>query len=315
MEFLNIAYAYLKILRIINLLIIAFTQVLVQYFLILPATKGFAVLNHVNFCLFVLTTMIIAGAGYVVNDIYDQKIDIINKKDLCIIPRFISVKNAWYYYFLLVLVGGLISFYIAIETKNLMHWWIFPISNLLLYFYARKYKSSILVGNVLVSLFVSMVWGILFYAQATGSHPAYISSKVNHNISLLSIGIIVTVFAFLVNMSREIIKDIEDIEGDKLFNVKSLATTYGVDIGKNAASVCLYLLTFLMIYFMIWAQFNFETKMYFFIFIFGMNGIILFKIRTAVHKKDFTSISKYLKILMLLGLFGVFIYLRSSNLS
>lgn len=100
--------------------------------------------------------MLIAAGGYIINDIIDYNTDIINKPQKTYFQNQIPTRYGKMYYYGVLLVGMLLSIYIAIKTNNLPLISLYPLACSILYIYSKKYKSSILVGNIIVSLFVGL---------------------------------------------------------------------------------------------------------------------------------------------------------------
>jgi len=214
---------YIRILRPTNLAIIILSQYFIQYHVIDLLVEGELLMTPFIWSLFVLTTCIIAATGYIINDVYDVEIDTVNKPEKTFIPQKITVAQALRYYWAWVLVGFAISVYIANTIDFISHLWLYPLCVAVLYFYASHIKSSVLWGNIIVSLFVAWVWGILFYVEATQHGEIHI---------LYYIGIVFSIIGFFINLMREIIKDIEDKDGDSLQNIKTLPIVYGIQTSK-----------------------------------------------------------------------------------
>ena len=110
--------AYLKVIRPLNLFLIAFTQLILHYCIYLPNIEK-ASLSPLQFFLLVLCTLTIAAGGYLINDIYDYKADIINKPHKTWVGQQLTVHASWFYYFFLLVSGLLIAAYLAWATENL----------------------------------------------------------------------------------------------------------------------------------------------------------------------------------------------------
>ncbi|MBK7525505.1 MAG: geranylgeranylglycerol-phosphate geranylgeranyltransferase [Saprospiraceae bacterium] len=305
MEFLKNTSAYFYILRPKNLFLIALTMTILQYMVIINFTPGTPVLHQIHFPIFVLITLIIAGSGYLVNDIFDYEIDKINKPDKMYFSESFSLQSAWKYYYFLIITGLLLSVFIAVKTSHIFNLWIYPLVVWVLYGYAKKWKSSVLIGNIIVSLFVGFVWAILFYVEFTtadSSARPEISSGL-----LLEFFIVYFVFAFLINLMREVIKDIEDIEGDKMQNIKTLPLIVGV---KNAVFFVMIIQSILLLLIAIWiwksdATQLYEIRMFYVLFIICPLLYIFIKLLQARNKKDFSLISRLIKMVMFSALIGI----------
>jgi 4-hydroxybenzoate polyprenyltransferase len=306
MGFLTNIWPFFLILRPKNLALIVFTMTVLQYGVIHQITTGSPVLDLQGFILFVLTTLLIAGSGNLVNDIFDRDTDKINKPEKTYIPRFISLKQAWIYYLFLVFTGFGLALYIAFSTGHLADIWIYPVAVSGLYFYAKQFKSSILVGNILVSAFISLVWGILFYVEFSGRNDSLYQDPQHINI-LQTLALPYMLFAFLINVAREIVKDLEDLEGDKKNNIQTYPIMFGVKKTKNLLNLLTLCLVGSISYWLFFTKMTegFENRFFYLIFIILPLILVLTKTRTATLKKDYHFLSSVLKLIMVFALIGM----------
>jgi 4-hydroxybenzoate polyprenyltransferase len=228
--------SFLRLIRYINLLYIAFTQYLIQYTIIRPilAQAGVApTLDHLHFFLLVLSTILIAAAGYVINDYFDVMIDSINKPRRIVIDRTIKRRTAMLLHQFMTGAGVLIGFYVAWKAGNLKLGLIHPIVAGLLWFYSTGYKRQLLIGNIVVSFLTAMVVMIV----ALYEHHLFAPSDAGVNAAAYSIFIIIFfyfLFAFLISLVRELVKDLEDVEGDRQYGCRTLPIVAGVQNTKLA---------------------------------------------------------------------------------
>ncbi|MFC1887315.1 geranylgeranylglycerol-phosphate geranylgeranyltransferase [Candidatus Cloacimonadota bacterium] len=211
------------------------------YFLILRPINFFSVLitvlfgalfrNKIPFNLNILFAMIsaslISGAGYVINDFFDLKIDVVNRPNRVIPSGRISPKAA-YLYSVFLFVLGIITSYL---TANIYCVIMAIINSLLLFLYARYYKKTLLAGNLIVSY---SAFSCFIYGGLTAGN--------------LKNSFILGLFAFLFTFIREIVKDAEDIEGDRQFGVRSLAIYAGKKVVIWTSSFFVLLITILFLY-------------------------------------------------------------------
>jgi len=178
----------------------------------------------INIFLGYLTTAFIAAGGYAINDAYDVEIDKINMPHRAIPSGLITPKQAMIYAVILYMLGILMALIIDILACIIA-----GIGAFLLFLYAAYFKRTGFVGNLLVSILTAIPFifgGIITESYETLIYPA--------------------LFAFLLILGREVIKDIEDVRGDKLENVQSLALRYGVKPARNMAILTLLLLVLLV---------------------------------------------------------------------
>lgn len=297
---------FLKLIRFPNLLIVAFTQYLLNYLVLLPALKTARLsptLNAFHFFLFVLTTLIIAAGGYVINDLTDYKIDCINKPEKVIVNKIISLKTARHYYLALTIFGFVISGYLALYVNNLPLLIIYPIAVGLLYFYSRHLKKTALLGNSIVALFCAFVAGIVLFAERESYFQLKkIAPPIADEIWLLFLGY--SIFALLSTLFREIVKDLEDRQGDLMADSKTLPIVLGNRTTKIIASFFAGLLLVLVVWFASWLSEKSQLPA----LQFTWAGIILpllfslFYLSCAKTKKQFHQLSALIKFIMLSGI-------------
>lgn len=295
----------LKIIRPKNLVIVAISQVLIYVVYILPLLGETTALGGNLWWMFVVDTILIAASGYIVNDIYDQQSDMTNKPEKIFIGKNgLTEKQGWIYYWIIVIVGFVIAGYIALSIHKLHLLIIYPTAVLLLFLYSYSWKKKPYIGNLVVALFCAFVPGIIWFAELDTLGLLAIQSPYKHQF-IISIFLAYISFAFLSTMVREVIKDIEDVDGDKLAGYLTAPIKYGVNGTKNSA---LAFGGLLLLSYGLWIR-GFSGSEFLPIFILVSLGLglptlfILFKLLKSVHKLDFGKLSKWLKYLMVVSLF------------
>jgi len=231
-----------------------------------------------------LAILFTAAAGYVINDILDIEEDIINKPDKCIIAKHISIKSGLVFYGLLLISSLLFGFLTGLSMGLVC-----TLISVLLYFYSSDLKATTLWGNILVSLMNGVV--VFFSAQG-------VEDKFNGYFAEYAF------LAFLITMAREIVKDIEDIGGDKAKEYETFPIVYGPQKAVWLGMGSLTLLNIHVVYLIM------ESKnLYFGIFsaVFVLLPVFYFyyKLLSAEEKADYTRIQKLLKWLMVSGILSV----------
>ena len=197
--------ATLNISRPLNLLIV-FITVLVAGFIC--SVKNEIILNTI---LAGISASFIAVGGYVINDYVDIKIDKINRPERPLASGIISSRFAIFFYLITSLIGLAIAL-----VMNLSMFFIAAASVILLFIYSYKFKSIILLGNLTVAIL-------------TGLTFIYGGMSVNN----ISFAIIPALFALLINFIREIVKDMEDVEGDIKNGIETFPYKFGFSFAKN----------------------------------------------------------------------------------
>jgi len=290
------------IIRWQNITMIGLIQIMVAYY-ISALFFEFSSLNIIQFTAILFATLFIAIGGYIINDIYDIDIDKINKPAHLWIPSFSSKEVAKNIYYFITSIGLLLGVFVSLSTQQAIGvlWFILPA--LALYLYAIKFKKVFVVGNLIVSSLIGFsILIVAFFENGISKNPTqYIFSFW---------GVIWTLvfFAFVVNLIREIVKDSEDIIGDQANAVQSIPTRYGDTKTKTIISVLILFiigaLTLLSIYL-------FRTQILISLYLlFGIIpgfGILLSQLQKASTNTHYNKLSKMLKLLMLIGLFSVFL--------
>lgn len=294
--------SFLKLIRTGNLVFIALTMYLIKYGLFEPF--GMAVtLNLLGFSLLVLAVVCVAASGYVINDIFDVKADARNKPDRTIINKSISEKNAYTLFFILNIIGVGLGFYLSnmIGRPGFSAFFIF--GSAILYLYNSQFQQTILVGNILVSVIVGLVpVGVGLYDLL----PAITDQNQQTQSVIFSILIDYSIFAFLINLLREIVKDQEDIDGDYNAGYKTLP----IVLGKKRTNKILFGLSLLPLGFLIFYIYkylfeNIPAIIYTLLLLVGPLLFFLINIWSAERKTEYSRLSLVLKGILFFGLISI----------
>jgi len=301
--------AFFKLIRWKNLLMIALVQYLIKYALLLPFTESHGVittLNHYHFALLVLSTLLIAAGGYVINDIYDLQTDTINKPEKIIINKQISEKEGFTIFMALNIIGVGLGFYLSNYVGTSALFVIFFTSSALLYIYASALKQMLLIGNIVVSAVVALA------ILTIGIFELFpVMNFENKGVQMLFLNIIrdYAIFAFLVSLIREIVKDIEDIDGDYKAGMQTLPVAIGRERANKVAFVLSVLTLLSVVYYVITYLFKQQIVMgYFLVFVVAPLIYICIKLFKAAHKTQYKHISFILKLVMLTGMLSLALY-------
>ncbi len=264
-------------------------------------------LNEWQYALLVLSTVLIAAAGYVINNILDQQTDWNNKPQDVIVGKTISETKAYNIYIGLNSTGVAIGFYLAnvIDKPNFAA--LFIVIAATLYIYATSLKQLALVGNIIVALLLSVSVLII------GIFDLYpVITKENQQIlgSLFSILLDYAIFAFMINFIREIVKDLEDINGDYNQGMKTLPIVLGIKRTSNIVFILSFLPITAIVYYIktyLVAYNLFPTIFYTLVFILAPLFFFVVKIWTAKTQKDFKQLSTLLKWILFFGIFSILV--------
>jgi 4-hydroxybenzoate polyprenyltransferase len=311
--------AFFRLIRLQNLLIIAATQYIMRYCIILPFLRinNFSLqLDGFRFFLLVFATVIIAAAGYVINDYFDTGTDRINRPNELVIDRTIPRRQAMMLHFILniigVAIGVYLSFYIGVAELSL----IFILATGLLWFYSTNYKRQFLIGNLVVSAMTGTVplMVILFEMPLLNREYGLIMISHQANFNYIFFWILAfSFFGFLTTLLREIIKDAEDFEGDSAYGMNTLP----INIGRKNTKIIISLLIALSLGMLIsiFIKFllhrgdsiDYISGSWFVFFLIIPFLFLLYKVITAENKRDYHIASQVTKIIMLAGILYSFI--------
>lgn len=299
---------YLQLIRWPNLIIIAATMVLTRCFILQPvlqALGGDVLMPLWMFVLLVLSMVLIAAGGYVINDLSDADVDSVNKPDKMLIGKVITYHNAHFIYYAantaVVLIAGVLGY--------LMQNWRLPLILImlvgLLWFYSRRYKRMLLIGNVVVAAASAMTVVVVWLAQffyLSANPPLFVEAS-SHFSGMIDLIWAYTGFSFLTSLVREMVKDIEDLEGDRRFGCNTLAVALGAQSARWVVQALLLGLLLLIVYwqYQLMAMEMMATAMFLVISLI-INGISMFYLFNAADRKDDGRVSNLLKWLMVSGM-------------
>jgi len=257
----------------------------------------------------VLACVLIAAAGYIINDYFDLEIDRINKPDKVILGEKMSVEKARILYFVLNLFGVSIGTFLSFKIGQYQFSLLFLLTAFLLFSYSQKYKRSPFIGNfvvaILSALTLFLVWLFEFFALRLDSNMFL---EIREAIPYVSKYILAYVtFAFLVSLIREIIKDIEDKEGDEAAKCKTLAIVMGIQNSKILIASLILLAIALMAFaqIILWKN-SLDYLFWYFMIVNQPLFVYLFiHLIKAKEKEDFHFMSLISKIIMLAGILSI----------
>ena len=309
---------FLRLLRWPNLVFIVITQVLFHFCVILPSAYG----SHYSFPLrldqhlfwsIVVASVLIAGAGYIINDYFDLNIDEVNKPQRVIVNKSISRRMAIFLHGLLSSIGLALSAYVSFRLSNPFILLGNIVCVALLWVYSTTYKRRLIIGNVLISLMTSWVILILIVAELPGWWTGQLHREIEMETAarLSRIGLLYASFAFVISLVREVVKDMEDMEGDRRENCRTLPLVLGVNAARVFAANWLFILVALLVITQIYVlQFGWwYAALYITAFVIVPLIMLFGKLFKASTSDEFSKISRQIKWLMLTGIFSMVFFL------
>lgn len=307
--------AFLRLIRYRNLLIVALTQYLMRFAIISPILRinGFELqLGEFHFLLLVLATVMITAAGYVINDYFDTRTDMLNRPDKVIIGRQISRRTAIILHWGLNFAGILTGFYLAFHIGVPLLGFAFVFVGGLLWFYSTTYNRQFLVGNLIIALLTALVpvMVVLFEIPMLNREYGNILkiSQTNFNHILAWVGSF-GYFAFITTLIRELIKDIEDYEGDTAQGRRSVPIVLGIRYARVIVGglIILTLVSLAYLYSVylmtgFYGETDYLSLIYFILFLMIPFALLFYKVAGAGKREDYTFSNSLAKIIMLSGL-------------
>ncbi|MDA3943418.1 MAG: geranylgeranylglycerol-phosphate geranylgeranyltransferase [Bacteroidetes bacterium] len=302
---------WIKLLRLPNLLIMLLIMLLVRYAIVLPFLQAAGITalpGMLTFSMFMLAVLCTAAAGNIINDIADIEIDRINRPQKLIVGEKIAEKTAKSAYNVFVGLAVLLSISLSILIGNINMFVLIGMVNGLLWFYAQRYKRQFAVGNLVIAflggLLVMVTWFFdLFFLM---QDPIKWAQATTVMIMMLELVSIYAVFAFMVSLIRELVKDMEDIEGDTKMGCRSVPVVLGI----TYSTYIVWSLMAIVASMLVWWQVKLfsEGALAAFGFLFLAESLLLMagvQLAGNPQKKEFAIISVLLKLVMLTGILSI----------
>jgi len=256
-----------------------------------------------QYFLLVLSTVCIAAGGYTINNIMDQKSDLDNKPNDVVVGKSISEAMAYNLYIAFTLVGVGIGFYLSNVISKPSFVTVFILCAALLYIYATSLKQIMIVGNIIVALLLSFSIIIIGLFEI---FPATYDGNQQRMSTVFSILVDFAVIAFIINVIREMVKDLEDVNGDYNHGMQTLPIVLGV----SRTTKLVFALSFIPILTILYYVYNYMFQLQFAtIYILGfIVGPLLYfsiKIWTAKTQKEFHHLSNALKLVVFFGILSI----------
>ena len=280
-------FSLFKLTRAWNLMIIAFSQYFTAVMLI-----GWHTITDWRLLLLVASTVAIAAGGYIINDYYDIKIDLVNKPERVVIGKNITRRYALLYHTLLSMSGVAIGAF--------LNWRIGAINfaaAFLLWWYSNDLKRQPFIGNFVVALMTAIAVMMVDGLYTTGNWKSSLPAEVHYLI------ISYALFAFFMTLIREVIKDMEDLKGDDTFGCRTLPIVWG--IRRTKLFIYFIMVVFVSIVVFLNIFFTQLPLYYFLLFLFPPLLWLLYRLIRADTKKDYSWLSSFCKAIMLLGILSL----------
>ncbi|HNW98876.1 MAG TPA: geranylgeranylglycerol-phosphate geranylgeranyltransferase [Bacteroidales bacterium] len=258
--------------------------------------------SHFDFALLVLSTVLIAAAGYAINDYFDIRSDRINRPDKIVIGKHLSRRFAMLIHTIFNIVAVLIGTYLSYKVHSYKLAPIFIIISILLWLYSVKYKSYFLVGNIIVA-FVSaftiiIVWLFDMYALRLSGQAIIANYRLLNFFLWAYIS-----YSFATSLIREIIKDIEDFEGDAKCGCSTLPVVMGVSKTKYVLIGIITIVIASLVYIdIIIYPLHFAIIFWYILLLLVLPFVyMIYVVIIAKDKSDYSFLSNISKFIMIAG--------------
>ena len=238
-----------------------------------------------NVLLAALSAGFTASAGNIINDIFDIEIDKINRPERPLPSGVLTINEAYVLYLICFVISGLL-----VVTISQIVVIIVLLSHLLLFLYSKYLKRIPLVGNITVAFLTGLVF---IFGGVVAENP--------------SAAIIPALFAFFINLIRELVKDMQDVEGDRAAGVITFPIKFGFQKTK-------YLITFITLILILFTLYPFITQLYeieYFVVVMVMvNSLLVFILKKLFEDdsiKNLNKMSNLLKLNMVFGLIAIYL--------
>lgn len=299
---------YLRLARTGNVLFVGLFQVILRWCLILPTLEYWHIepmMTTPQFIMLTIATMALTASGNVINDYFDVRPDSINRPERQIVDRLIDRKTTLLIHVLLTLIGVFCGLFLSFLYSKETHALFFITIPIILWFYSTHFKKQMLIGNLVVALLTASV-----AFMTTSAEIAFIVESGNASIlntppcsQIWHYTALIAFFAFITTLTREIVKDMEDIPGDTQCGCHTLPIEMGT---RNSKIIVILLQTIMLI--ALWASYYIgQYSDTFFLWLYMLlaitvptiiQTILLVRAETSEH---YHRISTYSKIIMGLG--------------
>ena len=303
---------WLSLFRIPNLLIIIITQYLLAFGVIRPLlslNQVEAPLGLLNFSILVFVTVLIAAAGYIINDHFDVNTDRKNRPGKNMLEGKISVRKALNLYYIINALAVAGGFYLAYTAGSFQLGLIFPAIIGLLWFYSSRYQRMPFWGNLIVAVLSAMVLLIvwLFEFVMLLQNEGDFVNVINMLGTINKFVWAYALFALLVSLIREILKDIQDIDGDRVTGYRTLPVIWGMKISRMIVAA-LIVLTIVLLALGQWYLYEKGFTLPFWYSLLAVQTILLYLLYQLMRSTDseaYSFLSNTAKLIMLAGILSM----------
>jgi 4-hydroxybenzoate polyprenyltransferase len=267
------------------------------------------------FIMLMAASVLIAAGGYIINDYFDVQIDAVNKPERVLVNRVVKRRWAILWHLVFSITGIVLSAYIGYKMRSYTIAFGNVLCVVLLWFYSTTFKRQLLTGNIIISALTAWVIIVLYFfagARIIGDGNWGDAAYPFDIRRLFKFTFIYAGFAFIISLIREVVKDLEDLEGDARYNCRTMPVVWGVPASKVFVGVWLIVLVVALTVILFYALKNgwYAGAIYGFIAVELPLLFILFGLKKAVQASDYHRLSNQIKWVMFAGILSmIFFYL------
>ncbi len=308
---MKLLIAFARLVRWPNLLFIAITQLLFVYAIVHPILSNSGIVPNIRgiyFLLLVVSSVLIAAGGYIINDYFDLNIDQINKPEKLVVEKIISRRWVIVWHLVLSITGIVAGLFIDLYTRTRFLSVANTLCVALLFIYSISLKKKLLAGNVLISLLTA--WVILVVTWCEFSNLLRPMAVGAYAEKITRITFLYAGFAFIISLIREVVKDMEDIEGDRKYGCFTMPIAWGVNASKVFVAVWLVVIIAALAIVQVYVlQFKWWWSAAFcIIFTIAPLFYISKKLYVARSSNDFHHLSSLIKLVMFTGILSMIFF-------
>lgn len=301
--------AFLKMIRLRNLLFIALTQLLFQFCIYYPLYEGnIPADDNSRFILLVFASLLIAAAGYIINDYFDINIDEVNKPERMVVDKVINRRWAIAWHFILSITGILLTM-LALPVRDK---WYLVLGNIfcvvVLWFYSTTFKRKLLIGNIAISVLTAWTILLIFFSKVSVS-DAFGAAHPGQP-KLFRFAFLYAGFAFIISLIREAVKDIEDMPGDARYGCRTMPIVWGANAAKVYIAVWMIILISMLVIVQVYVlQFQWWWAVVYCILMIIVPLLYIFlKLFKASSGQEYHKLSSWTKLVMFTGILSMIFF-------
>jgi len=272
---------FTKAIRIPHLFGIVVVQFLTASYLIKTPNE---VLLNWEFILLTASITMLAAAGYLINDYYDQKIDLINRPDRVIVGIHLRRRRALAAHMGLSILAIMIGLWID-RWLGLFNFF----ASFMLWLHSNYFRRVLLLGNIMVALMHVMI--ILVVATYFQVYNTYLLAY--------------SLFAFVAIFIREVVKDLRGVKGDATHGAETISVTWGIRTAKKLIYLSIFCGIIFMIYFLEGALPT--NSGFYFLALLPFLGWFIYRIQSADTQSHYRTLKKSIDWIILSGILSLFL--------